>query len=375
MEKPFNFGTIANPVFFTNRREDIKSLTFNFVNGTNTILISPRRWGKSSLVWNIALRFKKEHPKIKFCFIDLYNIRSEEEFYTSYAEELIKATESKWSERVKSVKAFFTQLIPQIGLPVDPQNDITLSFEWKQLKKNPDEIIELAESICKAKKIKIVVCIDEFQNISYFEDHLAFQKKLRSHWQKHQHATYCIYGSKRNMMATLFENPTMPFYKFGDVRFLQKISRDHWIPFIIKRFSKTGKTISEELAEKIAATMEDHPYFVQQLAQECWQFSGKICILKNVDDAVESIIIKLSILYQRETDLLSNSQINFLKAMCAGEIRFTTAEVIEKYKLGSSANVIRIKKALEIKEIIDTIEPKIQFNDPLYRLWFIKFMV
>lgn len=375
MEKPFNYGTLAYQPFFTNRSSDIRNLSLNFISGTNTILISPRRWGKSSLVWAIAQRLKKSHPKIKFCFIDLFNVRSEEEFYELYALELIKATASKWNERVKSVKKFFKQLIPQIGLPVDSQNNITLSFEWKQLKKNPNEIIDLAEAICKAKKIKLVVCIDEFQNVSYFTDHLAFQKKLRAHWQKHQLTTYCIYGSKRNMMATLFENPNMPFYKFGDVHFLQKIKREHWVPFIVKRFAKTGKSISAELADKLASLMEDHPYFVQQLGQETWQFSTKKCTQSNINDAVESLLMKLSILYHRETDQLSNAQINFMKALCNDETRFTTANVIERYKLGSSANVIKIKKALEQKEIIDTMESRVQFNDPLYRLWFIKFML
>lgn len=375
METPFMYGKLADVNHFTNRSAEIKSLAGNFVSGINTILISPRRWGKSSLVWNTSLSVKRKHKNIRFCFIDLFNVRTEEEFYELFARELIKASATKWEERIASVKLFFKNIIPQLTVPIDPQHDLSLGFEWKQLKKNPDEIIDLAENICRVKKIKLIVCIDEFQNISNFNTPLAFQKKLRAHWQKHSKATYCIYGSKRQMMATIFENPSMPFYKFGDVVFLKKIETNHWKNFIIKRFNITGKQISEELANRIATLMENHSYFVQQLAHETWIASGKKCKAADIDNAVDSLLNKLSLLYQRETDQLSNAQVNFLKALCNGETRFTTADVIHRYRLQSSANVIRVKNALEQKEVIDTMEANVQFSDPMYKIWFQRFMI
>ena len=302
-------------------------------------------------------------------------MRTEEEFYELYAKELIKTSASKWDERIAGVKQFFKTVIPQLTLPVDPQHDLSLGFEWKQLKKNPDEVIDLAENICRIKKIKLVVCIDEFQSISNFDSPLSFQKKLRAHWQKHSKATYCIYGSKRQMMATIFENPSMPFYKFGDVMFLNKIETRHWIPYIVKRFIVTGKSISEELAERIAILMDNHPYFVQQMAHEVWLATRKKCVAADIGAALENMSDKLSFLYQRETDQLSNAQVNFLKAVCNGETRFTTSDVIHRYRLGSSANVVRVKNALEQKEVIDAMEAKVQFSDPMYKIWFTKYMV
>lgn len=375
MEGPFVFGSHATQQFFTNRTNEIKTLTNNFIAGTNTMLISPRRWGKSSLVMNVSERMKPTNKNIRFCFIDLFSVRSEEEFYEVYSQALINASESKLEERIKSVRKFFRSLLPAIKLPVDGQNDLELNFEWKQLKRNADDIINLAERICREKKIKLIVCIDEFQNISNFSDSLGFQKKLRAQWQKHQLTTYCLYGSKRQMMAHIFESPAMPFYKFGDVLFLKKIDRKHWIKFIVKQFASKGNSITEEVANEIAGRMEDHPYFVQQLAQEAWQLSDKKCLLNDVDAAVSRLMEKLSILYQREIDQLSNKQINFLKALANGETRFTTLEVLEKYRLGTSGNVIKMKKVLESEELIDSMEPEIQFTDPLFKLWFRKYMM
>jgi uncharacterized protein len=375
MDRPFNYGRLADTDYFTNRTSEIKALAGNFLSGINTILISPRRWGKSSLVWNTASALQRKHKDMRFCFIDLFNVRTEEEFYEMYAKELIKVSATKWEERLAGVRKFFKTIIPQLSVPLDPQHDLSVNFEWKQLKKNPDEVIDLAENICREKKIKLVVCIDEFQNISNFTTPLAFQKKLRAHWQKHRHTTYCIYGSKRQMMATIFEDPSMPFYKFGDVTFLPKIKREHWIAFIVKRFQKTGKFISDELAAQIALLMDNHSYFVQQLAQEVWTAAHKKCKPADIDEAVENLLAKLSILYQRETDQLSNTQVNFLKALCNDETRFTTADVLQRYRLGSSANVTKIKRALEQKEVIDTMETAIQFSDPLYKIWFKKYMM
>lgn len=375
MNKPFVYGKLAETGYFTNRTAEMKTLAGNFLGGVNTVLISPRRWGKSSLVWNTVQPLARRHRELRFCFIDLFNVRTEEEFYELYAKELIKASATRWEERIAGVKQFFKTLVPRLTVPLDPQHDLELGFEWKQLRKNPDEVIDLAENICRAKKIKLVVCMDEFQNISNFDSPLAFQKKLRAHWQKHSRTTYCIYGSKRQMMATIFENPSMPFYKFGDVIFLQKIDTPHWIAFIVQRFKATGKSISEELAERIATLMDNHSYFVQQLAHEVWLAAGKKCRPSDIDEAVENLMNKLSILYQRETDQLSNAQVNFLKALCSGETRFTTADVIHRYRLGSSANVIRVKNALEQKEVIDTMESAVQFSDPMYKTWFRKFVM
>ena len=113
----------------------------------------------------------------------------------------------------------FKQVIPKFSFGIDPQNDFSIGFDWDEIKKNASEILNLPEVISQSKNIELVICLDEFQNIAHFKNPLAFQKKLRSHWQHHQEVSYCLYGSKRNMMTELFENKSMPFYKFGDIIF------------------------------------------------------------------------------------------------------------------------------------------------------------
>lgn len=104
------------------------------------------------------------------------------------------------------------------------RNEVSLDFDWKEVRRNPDEILDLAENIAADKGLRIVVCIDEFQNIAEFDNPDYFQERLRSHWQKHQHVAYCLYGSKRHMMLDVFTDSSRPFYKFGDLIFLLKIN-------------------------------------------------------------------------------------------------------------------------------------------------------
>ena len=228
MKTPFIYGKLAIGENFTNRIEELKKLKQNFLSGTNTILISPRRWGKSSLVLKAANEIIQLDRSKKVILIDLYNIRNEEEFYRVLAEHIMSAISGKLEDVIANVKRFLRQWVPKISLSPDLQQKFSLSFDWEELKKQPEEILNLAENIAIAKGLNMIVCLDEFQNIGYFEDPLAFQKKLRASWQHHQHVSYCLYGSKRHMLMEVFASPSMPFYKFGDLMFLTKISIKYW---------------------------------------------------------------------------------------------------------------------------------------------------
>uniref|UniRef100_A0A832G7I3 AAA-ATPase-like domain-containing protein n=1 Tax=Ignavibacterium album TaxID=591197 RepID=A0A832G7I3_9BACT len=372
MKNPFIYGKIASGESFTDREEEQKQLIANFTSGINTIIISPRRWGKSSLVNVAAGYFQKKNPETRFCFIDLFNVRSEEDFYSYFTKNILKISFTKWEEMINSAKTFFKQISPKFNFGIDPMNDFSVSLDWNEVKKSPDDILNLPESISKKKKIKIIVCIDEFQNIAFFDDALAFQKKLRAHWQHHKIASYCFYGSKRHMLTELFEDKSMPFYKFGNVMFLEKISEFYWTDFIMNNFERTKKHIKKEVAQRIAQTMENHPYFVQQLAHTAWDLTQKSCTEKELNLAIDKLLNQHTILFQREVDNLTNPQINFLKALCENVKQFSSAKTLIEYKLGTSGNVNRIKESLVKKEILDITPDNIEFIDPLFKLWFMK---
>ena len=369
MDTPFVFGKVAIGFDFTDREEEVVTLTTNFMSGINMILISPRRWGKTSLVQKAAAVTARKNKNIKFCFIDLFNVKSEEEFYHTLAQEIIKATSPEWEKRIENTKKFISRFIPKITYSPDPGNEFHLSLDWKEVKKKPDEILNLAQKIAADRKIRIIICIDEFQNISEFKDSLAFQKKLRASWQRHSFVSYCLYGSKRHMMMEVFASSSMPFYKFGHLMFLRKIAEKDWIIFIVKRFSDTRKKISTANAKLIAQLAENHPYYVQQLAQQAWLRSSKVCSEEIILKAFDSLLMQLSLLFQNIVDNLTSMQVNFLHALLDEVEQLSSKDTILQYKLGTSANVLRIKEALVNKEVIDIVEEKIYFLDPMFKSW------
>lgn len=367
---PFVFGKIASFPDFTDREKELEILESNFISSVNTTLISPRRWGKTSLVKKAAESVKDKNKNIKIILVDIFNIRNEEDFYLSLAKSVLNETASKWEEIAANAKHFLSHLLPKISLSDGLHNEISFGVEWAEAKKSADDILNLAENIAIQKNIEIVICIDEFQSIADFENPLAFQKKLRSNWQKHSHVSYCIYGSKRHMLLDIFTNSSMPFYKFGTILFLEKIPTAVWQEFIVRRFSETNKKISRENAGLIAELVENHPYYVQQLAQQSWLLCNKTCYKTTVEEAYQNIINQLSLLFVNLVENMPTSQLNFIKALLSGEKQLSSQQTLRKYNLGTSANVIRIRKNLLEREIIDITPGGIELQDPMFKGWF-----
>ena len=369
METPFVFGKIASDKNFTNRKTETERLVSNFASSVNTILISPRRWGKSSLVAKAADISSKKNKNIRFCFIDLNNVRTEEQFYQQLATKVLNASATKTRILLENTRKFFGKFIPNITISPDPATELKLGLDWKEVKKEPDDILNLAEKIGTENKLKFVICIDEFQNISEFENPLDIQKKMRSHWQKHRHVAYCLYGSKRHMLMDVFTSPSMPFYKFGDIIFLSKISLGDWILFIQKRFVDSGKKIGTNEARIVAELTDCHPYYVQQLAQQAWLRTKEKCTRETVNESFNDLVLQMSMLFQNLADGLTRTQLGFLKALTDNVKQLSSQDTIQEYQLGTSANVIKIRKMLISKEIIDLNENGISFLDPLFKYW------
>ena len=371
MEKPFVFGVATSGDNFTDREKETQRLLLNFTHGVNTILISPRRWGKTSLVKKVAQLAQTKTRKI--VYLDIFSCRTESEFYRLFATSVLKQTSSKWDEWVENTKQFLAHINPKISIGTDPMNDFSISFEYSMQDNAGNDILQLPEKIAIEKGIQIVICIDEFQQISDFEDSKTFQKKLRTVWQLQQHVSYCLFGSKKDLMNELFEKKNLPFYKFGDAIYLTKIETKYWIEYICKRFENTGKHISPELAKEICRLVDNHSSYVQQLAWLLWIRTTDIATEEQLTHALEDLLDQNNILFQSETENLSAYQMNFLKAVIDGiHSKFSSKEIILKYNLGTSANIVRLKSALLQKELIETDGKEIILADPVFGVWFKK---
>jgi len=218
----------------------------------------------------------------------------------------------------------------------------------------------------------MIICLDEFQNLALFKDFEIFEKKLRATWQRQKLVTYCLYGSHKHMMTEIFNNPSKPFYRFGDIILLQKIETSKWINFIVEGFKNTGKLIDEETAALIPKTMKNHSWYVQQLSHYTWNLTGKKANREQIEMALKELIQANTPLYQREVQGLSEKQINFLKAIAKGEKQMMSNEVLQKYNIGTPRNVNKNNTIFTNNDIIHKINEKTEFVDPAFELWFKK---
>lgn len=369
MEVPFQYGRLAEAESFIDRVEDRKELKNFLSHGINTILVSPRRWGKSSLVKEAMRELQKENEKIKVCFLDAYKIHTEEEFYNKFASAVIQGVSSTIEQKWGDFLRFINRLTPSITIASDPMNSIEVDLKINPLKESPEAILQLPEKIAIEKGIRVIVCIDEFQQLANIPHWKELESMLRSEWQQQHHATYCLYGSKMHMMKKIFNNSASPFYKFGQMMQLKRISKEHWMPYIINSFKNTGKHITEEQVERLCERVKYNSWYVQQYSFFVWSHTDEVVTDENLDRQLDLVIDTNEETFQNELDELVPSQIALLKAVAAGETHFNAKDVVEKYRLGQPQTITRNKKTLVEKDLVEKNREAYNLVDPLFELW------
>lgn len=367
---PFQFGTLATENNFIDRVQDRATLKQLLASHINVMLVSPRRWGKSSLVKKAMDELCEEDSNVRVCFIDAFSIGSEAEFYRTFASRVIACASTKMERWVSDAKKFLTGVVPQIV--VNDQVTDFLAFDLKYVPQEHDKmtILQLPERLAAERGIKIIVCIDEFQQMAFLPEYKDMEGKMRSAWQQQQHVSYCLYGSKRNMMLNIFNNANSPFYRFGQVIFMGKIASEDWMPFIVSSFERTGKHITEAMAARICDTVECHSWYLQQLCYFIWSYTDGEVTDETFALGLKQVININTPMFQNDTENLSATQLELLKAVCQGEQRFSSQEARRRYNLGNPNTLAKNKRTLQNKDIIEQDKTAFFFVDPLYRLWF-----
>ena len=373
MEKSFVYGIAVTDYNFTGRSAETRRLKANFEAGINSILISPRRWGKTSLVDHVCRQFVDND--IITVRLDIFGCKTEYDFYNTLAVAVLKQTASKVQLWMDEARDFLARLTPKIGIPIDPTSEISVSLGITPETHTPEEILNLVETIATRKKRHIVVCIDEFQQVGEFDNTKEVQAKLRSVWQHHHYTSYCLYGSKLHMMSKIFLNRSMPFYQFGDLLWLQKIPTNDWMDYIISHFETAGKHISEQMVERICETVDNYPSYVQHLALILLNHlpQGGSVTEDMMPSAISELISTNEALYMQQVEPLSGYQMNLLKAIVSGiHSGYNEKRVRSMFDLGSPSNMVRLRDALIERDLVYSEMQQLHLTDPVFGLWFKK---
>lgn len=367
---PFKYGELSKGENFCNRTREITRLHHAFRDGQSIVIISPRRWGKSSLVEQALNTFKAKVISIR---LDCFGFKSATEFYTAFLKASLLATNTKTQQLAATVKENMKGLIPYISYSIGEADEVKISLELPENKLDPVAILELPQKIAARRRIRILVCIDEFQQIKAWKDGDRVLEILRKIWQKHHDVCYCLYGSKRHLMTQLFSDKSQPFYNFGETIFLQKIERSEWVKFLLSEFKHTGKRIDEKVAVRLTELVGAHSYFLQYLARICWNNSQGAVTMKVLDASYEEMLNDNLAIFQNVTNRLTQYQTNYLRAIVAGESQLASSRVLRDYNLGSPGNIQRIAAVMEDLEILEYSAGPPAFCDPYFKPLFIRY--
>lgn len=370
-EQSFVFGVSVSDYNFIGRKEEIRRLKMNFEEGINTILISPRRWGKTSLVKKVCEVVDRK--KVIPVFVDIFKCKTEYEFYNALAEAVLKQTSSKAELWMDNARDFIARLSPKISFSPEPNSEFALSLGISPKTHAPEEILSLAEEIAQKKQKRIVVCIDEFQQIGEMADSVSIQKRLRSVWQHQRLTSYCLFGSKKHTMMNVFQKRNMPLYQFGDFKFLDKIPTETWVEYIVQHFKDRQRTISTEQAAKICQLVDNYSSYVQQLSWLVFSLidEGQVVTDEHLKQGVKDLLNSQEQLFMQQIEPLTAYQMNFLRCILSGHHDdFGETAVREEFQLGSVSNITRLKTALVDKDIVEMSGKRYYITDPVFALWF-----
>ncbi|WP_278585131.1 AAA family ATPase [Prevotella nigrescens] len=370
MCKKFVYGVAVSDYNFIGRERETKRLLDNFKGGINVILMSPRRLGKTSLVKHVCN--KLDDKDIITVYLDIFGCKSEYDFYNKLATEVLKQTASKHELWFEEAKEFLYRLTPKISFSPEPNSDFSISLGITPKTHTPEEVLQMAETIAIKRKKRIVICIDEFQQIGEMANSKQIQARLRTVWQHQKHVSYCLFGSKHHLMSTIFLHRSMPFFQFGDTISLNKIATEDWVEYIVSHFADGKRTISRELAEEICKFTENYSAYVQQLAWLVFTLKeeGETVTEDDVRQAENDLLATNDILFMQMIEPLSEFQLNFLRAIASGIKKdFGLSEVREEYKLGSYSNITRLKTALLERDLIEKKETELVITDPIFAKW------
>lgn len=368
MNTPFIFGKTVSGDAFTDREDETAKLVSNFQYGVNTFIVSPRRWGKTSLVKKV--KGLAESEKLKIVYVDVQQCRCKEDFCERFASAVLSQTATKVNEWLENAKTFLGRFSFGINASPDPTNEMSLKINLSPKERSLEDLLQLPEKIANRKGFRVVVCIDEFQQIGSYPETMQFQTELRSVWQHHELTSYCLFGSRKHMMEALFDDESKPFYKFGDIIYLQRIPTEYWVKYITGKFQMANKNITKKQADWIVSQVDGHSSYVQQLSWYVFQRTETKVTESILTDALRELIAQCSDLFESKTENLTAYQMNFLKAISNGVTSgFSSTKVIQEYRLGSSANVSIIKKALIEKDLIVKEDKELKLADPVLGLW------
>jgi len=370
-ENPFVFGEIIDDAKFVDRTDELNQLVRDLADGQKVFLLSPRRFGKSSLVAVALLRLKKRHVHTVNLTVSSYS--SYAQFLEKFAEKVLRAA-GPW-ERVKDwIARFGKRVKPDINYNMST-GEVTVSI-GKGTGFDPapiaPDVFALPGELTKNAGFRMAICLDEFQQISEF-DGGSVENAIRNQVQQQREVGYVFAGSQPSLMQEMLSSKR-PFHKTGPQMFLDKISAEAWKEFITSQLRRRGRSIDEGAMSVLLDTADLIPYDVQRIAHELWDYAEildkRALSTSLVRTVIDKLVIGQSTYYELLWEQLPARQRATLQALAhRGPSEIYAQAVREEFRLGPASSVQKALQSLDARDVLDRYRGEYFFLDPLFPCW------
>ncbi|MGC9471729.1 MAG: AAA family ATPase [Bacteroidales bacterium] len=359
LANPFRFGTVVDGIYFTDREKEIKQIGSYLRGANHLIIISPRRFGKTSLIKKIL-----GETGSRYIYLDLQLVVSEEDF----ASQLLKRIYRIFPFQKLRGKIRSFRIIPTVMIhPVTGETEISFKPGSKDLTPLED-VLQLIEKL-GTEKDRIKVVLDEFQEI--FRINPGLDRMLRSIMQNHKNINYIFMGSSESMLREIFEKKNSAFYRFGSLYLLGKIPEVKFRDFLLERFGlMTDK--AEILSRDVLKITGSHPYYTQQLAFNVWELLKTTGFQSGmVETAADGIIRNHDNDYERLWHTFNRTDRLVLTGMALSTLSPLSEEFRGQFGAGAPSTVFSSLQRLTSRGILIKENASYQMDDPFFRRWII----
>ena len=350
MKNPFILSPKVDKELFCDREKDLQDLLQIVTNGANATLISPRRLGKTGLIYRLFDEIKEQKKGIETFYVDIYATQNTEDFVTAFAEAILDAYKKK-RPLFKKVLNAIGGMKPTISFDkLTGSPELSLTFNSDNEKLNTlNKIFDFLENLEKP----VIVAFDEFQQIREYKG-IYMEAVLRTRIQMLKNVNFIFCGSRRHIMADMFINARSPFYCSTMPVNLGKIDADKYYDFVSRLFSTHGKTIEPEAIRFILDFTRCHTFYTQSLCNFVFQQTKKQITLAETKNLASQLLSLNETIYLQYRSLLTPQQWNYLKAI-AKENSISqpmSNAFLSKYSIGTPANSQRLLSSLIEKDLI-----------------------
>ncbi|MBO6024078.1 MAG: ATP-binding protein [Bacteroidales bacterium] len=368
MKNPFVTNGYAGAEYFCDRVQETEILRELLLNENNIALISPRRIGKTDLIWHVF-----DNPEIQknyHCFVvDIYATKNLSDFVNMLGKALVDELRPKgrkaWEKFVNMVASLRSEItfdisgMPVWGVGIGSINNPTVTL---------DEIFTYLE---KADK-PCLVAIDEFQQITRYGDE-TIEATIRTYVQRCTNAHFIFSGSQRHMMNGMFTSPSRPFYQAVTIMNLQPLDLTVYTDFCVGKFEEEGKHLDAKVVTLLYERFEAVTSYMHRVMNVLFSRTdkGATCDVSMVDEAVEFIIRLSSDTYESLLYQMPEKQRSlFLSIAREGKAKeVTSGAFIKRNKLNSASSVSSALKGLLDKDFITEDKNVYSVYDQFFALW------